>query len=489
MSFSQYSVSKTSFLKFEQCAKAFFLYKNFPFLKDKLSIDKQLTFNRGHAIGLLAQELFPGGTDIKKETKNTNDAVILTQELISKKTKTIYEATFIFDKVLIMIDILNLENDKYYGYEVKSSLKVSETYLMDACLQYYVLKNSLPDFEDLFLVTLNGDYILEDNIDPKKLFKKRSVKKESEKNLLFFSEKIKEANLVLERNIIPDISIGKHCLKPYQCDFMATCWKNTESEKSIFNLPLVNKDVLFEWHQSGIRTIEQLDNSLMKNDRFSEIKNSFISNKPIVNLDQILLLISKIKEPVAALDMEIWSAALPGLKGTKPFQQIPFLFCISNLTSQSFYLSEHHQDERRDVALELINQTMHFNSILVFDKTMEEQTINSLINLYADLAVALNLLKNKFIDLSDIFKNFYYYEPSFKNNFSLKSISEALKLEVSFDKIRSGLEAMNYFEKMRGEQNIVEKQMLKEDLINYCFSDTRATFLIFEFLRNLISKI
>ncbi len=183
--------------------------------------------------------------------------------------------------------------------------------------------------------------------------------------------------------------------------------------------------------------------------------------------------------------MEIWSPAVPVLQGTKPFQQIPFLFCLSDLVSQTYYLCENKEDERRLFATELISQTRGYNSILVFDRTMEEQCINALINLYGELEAELTLVKTKFIDLSEIFKHFYYYDPAFKNSFSLKTISEALKLEVSFDKIRSGLEAMNYYERMRSEENPVEKQLLKEDLMNYCFSDTRATFLIYDFLRGL----
>ena len=63
MSDNSYSISKTSFLKFEQCHKAFFLYKNHPYLRDKVSIDKQLTFKRGHDVGFFAWQLFAGGVD------------------------------------------------------------------------------------------------------------------------------------------------------------------------------------------------------------------------------------------------------------------------------------------------------------------------------------------------------------------------------------------------------------------------------------------
>ena len=172
-------ISKTAYLKFEQCQKAFFFYKRHPYLRDKISVDKQLTFNRGHQVGDLAQTLFPGGTDVSKQTKNSAEALAVTKTLIENKTAVIYEATFSFNSALIMIDILCLENEKYYAYEVKSSFKISEIYLKDACLQYYVLKNCLPNLEDLFLVTLNQEYVFENEINPKQLFKKRSVKSES----------------------------------------------------------------------------------------------------------------------------------------------------------------------------------------------------------------------------------------------------------------------------------------------------------------------
>src|SRR3954471_1306630 len=159
MSSNGYSLSKTSFLKLEQCQKAFFLYKNHPYLRDKLSIDKQLTFKRGHDVGFYAQELFPGGIDVSKETKNILETIQMTSDLVEKNTPVIYEAAFMHNSVLIMVDILVRDETGFNAYEVKSSLKVSETYLKDAYLQYYVLKNILPRLNDLYLVTLNPEYV------------------------------------------------------------------------------------------------------------------------------------------------------------------------------------------------------------------------------------------------------------------------------------------------------------------------------------------
>jgi hypothetical protein len=483
---SEFSISKSSFIKFIQCPKAFYLHSRHPYLRDKISIGKQLTFNRGHQVGNLARQLFPGGVDVTETAKNSAEAITLTRELLSVKTPIIYEATFIFEGVLVMVDILQLNVDKHFAYEVKSSLKISETYLIDACLQYYVLRNSLPDFEDLFLVNLNGDYVLEDDLNVKQLFKKRSMKKDAEKNLGYFASKIHEAQLVLEKGIIPDIQIGRHCMSPYQCDFFGSCWKNNGGEKSVFNLPLINKDQLFEWNRSGISDIAQLDISQIENEKIKQVKQAFDSGAAIINKAQIQKVIDLAKGRVAAVDMEVWSAAIPRLKGTKPFQQIPFLFCVDDGGNSTFFLCEHLSDERKQFALELMEQTAAFDTLLVYDHTLEEMVVNQLIKMYPDLESGLNELKRKFLDISDIFKNLDYYRPEFKNNFSLKGIAEALGLDVKFEPIRSGLEAMHYFESYRSQQNPIEKQALKEDLVTYCFNDCRATLLLFRFLQNAI---
>jgi hypothetical protein len=77
-----HSLSKSSFLKFEQCEKAFFLHKNFPYLRDKVGTDKQLTFKRGHDVGFFAHQLFPGGVDVSSLAKNAQEALQLTGQLI-----------------------------------------------------------------------------------------------------------------------------------------------------------------------------------------------------------------------------------------------------------------------------------------------------------------------------------------------------------------------------------------------------------------------
>ena len=486
MSTSTHSISKTSFLKFEQCQKAFFLYKNHPYLRDKLSIDKQLTFKRGYDVGYFAQQIFPGGIDVSKETKNST-AVELTTTLIRNKTPVIYEATFVFNGVLIMVDILVLQDGKYLAYEVKSSIKISEIYIKDACLQYYVLKNVLPDFTDLFLVTLNADYVLKNHIDPKRLFKKRSFKLKAEENLLFFNHRITQAHEVLEQNAIPNVGIGKHCFRPYQCDYFGTCWKDAINEKSIFNLPFIDKDKLFEWYYAGKKNIEQIENELLEKDILTKVKQAFITNEPIVDVEKIKNFLAKITLPMAAMDMEIWSPAIPQLEGTRPFEQVPFLICFYDGVNGFNFFTDLQVDERKVFAQKLIAFSLNYATILVYDKTMEVAAISALIKIYPEFNETLEVIKNKLVDVFDVFLNLSYYHPNFKNNFSLKVVSQSLLDDVNYSKITSGLEAMNYFEQYRLAEDEAQKDQIKTDLVKYCQTDTLATYKMIAFLKQLVS--
>ncbi len=483
-----YSISKTSFLKFEQCRKAFFLYKNHPYLRDKVSIDKKLTFKRGHDVGFFAQQLFPGGIDVSAQIRNSAEGVAVTQDLIEKKTPVIYEATFIYRGVLIMVDILCLNENGYTAYEVKSSLKVSDNYIKDACLQYYVLKHNLSEVADFFLVTINPEYKLEGSLDPKKLFKKRSVKQQAEQNLPFFEHRVSDALSVLEQNAIPNIAIGKHCFRPYTCDYMGTCWKGTFTEKSIFNLPVIDKNRLFEWFEMGIRNIEELNDGMLEKPGYIRVKEAFVSGRPIVNQQKINEFLNGIASPVGAMDMEIWNPAIPQIEGAKPFEHIPFLVCFSDEQGDSYFFTGNEPDGRTVFAEELVKLSQPYSTILVYDKTMELIVINALIRINPLLTKELEQLKQKMVDVFDIFLGMSYYHPDFQNNFSLKTASQFLLKDVSYSKISSGLEAMNYYEGYRGEEDPVKKEALKEDLISYCKTDTRATLQLVEFLRSVVMQ-
>ena len=135
-----------------------YLYKHHYRLKDPTPSSLQAVFDQGTNIGLLAQELFPNGADASPENHfKMVESVGKTLKFISQGESIIYEATFQYNNVLAALDILVKDEEGWKAYEVKSSTKVSETYIKDAAIQYYTITNSGVDLKTyrLFILIIN----------------------------------------------------------------------------------------------------------------------------------------------------------------------------------------------------------------------------------------------------------------------------------------------------------------------------------------------
>jgi hypothetical protein len=104
--------------------------------------------------GHLAHALFPGGIDISAITSSSAEGVEETSRRLAQGERYLYEACFLFEETLVIVDLLIRTETGFQAFEVKSSLRVSDTYIKDACLQYYVVKNCLPATRGLFF----GDF-------------------------------------------------------------------------------------------------------------------------------------------------------------------------------------------------------------------------------------------------------------------------------------------------------------------------------------------
>lgn len=233
-------LSKSTFIKGYHCPKSLYLYKKRPFLRDKLTAEQRAKFKRGHHVGGLAQEIFPGGIDVSpKSPSQYQKSVLRTTELIEQGQEIIYEATFQHEQVLVMLDLLVKTEKGWMAYEVKSSKHLSETYYTDAALQYWVIQNSGLDIEQFFLVYVDENYRLEGGIDLKKYFLFEDVTDNVLGRQEFIGEKVVSNKAVLLEKHSPKVEVGAQCFSPYKCDFVGHCWKK------IADKPYVASDISF----------------------------------------------------------------------------------------------------------------------------------------------------------------------------------------------------------------------------------------------------
>jgi len=469
------------------------LYKYFIQRRDSVSPEQQAIFNRGNNVGLLAQKLFPGGIDATPSKRSNNiEAVTNTRKLIESGVEVIYEAAFQHEQVLAILDVLVKKDGHWYAYEVKSSTKISATYLLDASLQYWVITNSGIPLVDISLIIINNQYVRKGAVDLNGLFAIKSVLKEALNNQHLIEENILLSKSVIANATEPDVKIGEHCFSPYNCDFMGNCWKNVPIN-SVFEITGVKKAELFELYNAGYKTVDQIPeiNDLNKNVNIhiqAAKKMDVIVDIPAINS-----FLDRIAYPVFFMDFETFMPAVPLYDMTKPYQHIPFQYSLhlkkyKGAPLEHFeFLAEQHNDPRKVFVESLLKDTESAATILVYDILMERNVLNGLKKDFPEYASEIDKRLNKMVDLVQPFQEKNYYHPAMKNSFSIKNVLPALVPELSYSnlKIASGSVAMIAFENLNKETDMFRILETREQLLEYCKLDTLAMVKIVEVLEGV----
>ncbi|GMT38696.1 hypothetical protein NHP20013_07790 [Helicobacter bizzozeronii] len=209
-------LSKSKFVKGMQCSKLLWLDKH---RKEALQTSPAFLkkAQSGQEVGQLARDLFPGGKEIVYNPDDMASMASRTKELINQGVKIIYEATFEYQGILVMVDILEIEGDRVVLNEVKSSTNAfkdtraqlpKEEYLWDLGIQYYVLAGLGYKVEGAYLICLDNTYIREGALDLKRLFKKDNLLAfvlEFQKEIPQFLEQMHQ---VLASQQEPDVARG-----------------------------------------------------------------------------------------------------------------------------------------------------------------------------------------------------------------------------------------------------------------------------------------
>jgi hypothetical protein len=463
-------------------------------LRDQPSSEQKAIFNRGNKVGILAQRFFPGGLDATPSRRSDNiAAVIRTQELLAEGAEVIYEAAFQQEGVLAILDILVKKEEGWYAYEVKSSTKISQTYILDAALQYWVISNSGLPLVDFSIMIINNQYVRNGEVDIQQLFTIKSVKEAVLKNQAFIKEKIAASLQVIGSKQMPQVGIGEHCFVPYGCDFMGTCWKHVPPN-SVFEITGIPKAEQFNLYQAGYTTIPEIParNALDKN---ANIHIQALKTKK-VQIDQagINSFLSTIQYPVFFMDFESFMPAIPIYDKTKPYQHIPFQYSLHYKAAADAplqhmeFLAEQGLDPRKFFLEHLLKHTDTAGSILVYDALMERNILNGLKKDFPEFASEIDTRLARLIDLVQPFQERYYYHPAMKNSVSIKNVLPALVPELNYSNlmISSGSIAMTAFELLQAETDMFKIVEIREQLLAYCKMDTLAMVKIFEVLEKTV---
>lgn len=487
-------LSKSSFIRGIQCDKHIYLYKFHYDEMDEISEMQKAIFKRGIDIGKLAQQIFPGGIDLSPESHSDyEEALNNTKEYLNNKQRVIYEAAFQAEEVLSVADILLNTNDGLKIYEVKSSSSVTDVYLIDAALQYWVITKAGYKVIDFSIIYINNQYVREGSLDLHQLFRIESVFDKIISKQSWIEKNINRLKTVLRQNEIPQIDIGEHCYSPYICGFYNYCRRHIP-ENSVFDLSGVHLTNKYEMYRSGIISMEELSDEIHL-PRSAKIQvDVFKNGKELVDVEGIRNFLEEIHYPIYFMDFETFQPAIPLFDNSKPYMQIPFQYSLHYLERkgaelQHFeFLADAGDDPRIPFIENLLRDVKESGDILVYNKSFEIKRLNEIAEAFPQYKMKIDNLISRIKDLILPFQKKYYYTNEMKGSYSIKNVLPALVPELNYHNLpinEGGLASLT-FESLFDENNSEVINEKRKNLLEYCKLDTFAMVKILEKLESIV---
>ena len=220
----QHHLSKTRYTKGLQCELQLWLDCNKPQEKSPYDQATLYIFERGSEMGKAAWGLFPEGVLIAGGDGylDRDGAVRETLSAIASGATAIYEAAFLYNNVYIFADLfVRNEAGNWDLYEVKSTGSVHEQHKPDIGVQYWVMSNLGYRVDHAFLTYIKGSQGM-CFTDPWHHFGFEDLTSTCGSLYNEIARDVTRMNGMV-RSSEPDIEMGTHCRKPYDCMFQEYC--------------------------------------------------------------------------------------------------------------------------------------------------------------------------------------------------------------------------------------------------------------------------
>lgn len=474
----KYGLSKSLILKGMQCPKALYLQKNPPDFEFPPQPDLEARFRAGHEVGILAQQLFPGGTEVPFDGLSIPEQVEQTRQLIESGAKVIYEASFEYDGIFVKVDILVKDGDAWQIHEVKMSTSVKEVNLNDVAIQFYVLGQCGLLISGAYLVHINNQYVRQGEIDVQQLFASQDVLEEAVTRQAGLQQLIDDLRVSLQGDE-PQIDIGPHCSDPYDCDFAPYCWQHIP-ENSIFDL---RGNGVKKWslYEQGIIRFDQIPLEMLNKNQRHQVEAT-LNQQNCIDPQSVTAFLDTLWYPLYHLDFETFNAAIPKFDGTRPYQQVPFQFSL-HVQQEAGAEPEHYEylaapdvDPRRELIEQLLALIPEDGCVLTYNQTFEKGVLRNLAELFPDLADAINNRVENVRDLMVPFRRRDVYRWQMRGSYSIKEVLPAMVPELSYSgmEVADGMAAMQAYHDMCALGPGAELERLRAAMLEYCQLDTLA---------------
>jgi predicted RecB family nuclease len=484
-------LSKSRYLAGLQCHKQLWWRVHDPEARElSPTPGQQNLFAQGREVGERARDHVPGGELIDLPFFEYDNKVAATREALGRDLPAIYEAWFLADETYVGVDILERTPRGYGVIEVKASNRRKPEHLPDAAVQVHVARRAGLQVERAELMHLNGECRYPDLSD---LFVREDVTALVEGAVIGVPDELAEQQRMLA-GPLPDVPIGDHCTRPYECPFIERCWPHVP-DHHVSSLYRIDRKRALELEADGYATIYDLPSDLELSLIHARQVKAVQTGRMVVERSLVRAL-AQFASPLAFLDFETVSLAIPRWPGCRPWQQVPVQFSAHieergrGLVHRE-WIADGPEDPRPALAEALVEACGGARKVVAYYASFERECIRQLRDAVPRFARELERIERRLVDLLPTIRN-HVYHPDFGGRFSIKKTLPALVPGLSYAdlKVQDGEIATVELQRLMLEKDQTppaERAALREALLRYCERDTWAMVKLLETLKGLVA--
>jgi hypothetical protein len=488
-------LSKSKFTQGLGCHRALWWAVHEPDAPEReVSPELQAIFDQGTRVGDLARSRVPGGQLIDFPYTESEKRIAATRAAIAGGARVVYEAAFREDDVFVAVDILHRAPKGKRGWtltEVKSTTKVKDVHVPDAAVQMHVLQRAGLPITRVEVMHLNRECRYPDLSN---LFTRSDVTAEVVDYLPSVAPEVKAQLVMLRRSKPPAVDPGVHCSAPYECPYMDRCWPAPPEHAigTLCHMSAAKREALVD---EGYETIFDLPDDVELSPAADRQRRA-VQNDEIIVEDGLREVLDALEAPIAHLDFETISPAIPTWEACRPYDAVPVQFSVhveprrAGGRLQHFeWLAEGSGDPRASLAHALVGALRGARTIIVYHAPFEIGRLRELQEAVPELADELEDIIERVVDLLPIVRA-HVYHPDFGGSFSLKKVAPALVEGLRYDEMEIGdggaaTRALEALLLRPAAMPKAERARVRKALLAYCEQDTLATMGVLERLREL----
>ena len=444
--------------------------------------------DQGRKCGELARRQWPDGRlvgDGRIAAFDLDRAAEDTRVLIDAGAHVLFEATFVTERTVAIVDVLERLADGWRLTEVKQANACNDDHVADVAFQLHVLESCGLPVREAAVMHLNRECrapMLDD------LFVTVDITTEARAVAETMSATVASLSAMLE-GAMPEGYIDVPCVSPAPCEFKPRCWSGMP-EHHVSTLYMLRKKDAFTHHHAGrVRVVDvELPAPKRKPSTSALVQwrqqEALQLGKRIVEREPLAAALASLRYPIAMLDFETVQLAVPVWPGCSPHAQVPVQFSCHTIVAPGVpathraWIARGAGDPRQAIAMQVIEACRGAATVMAYFAAFEQSCLKRLAEWVPEHADELMDIHDRIVDLLPIVRE-HVYDPAFGGSFSIKKVLPALVPHLSYQGLtiaRGDVAAAELYRVMFAGEEMpdAERDYVTDALLEYCRLDTEA---------------